>query len=289
MSILPDRSTELVLTESRTLRAATAERTDVLDKVKALALLPDGIHADIAVVSSYYEVDYEAVESLVRRNREELAENGMTVLRGQEYRAFATVNLTDANPMTRSLTIFTRRAVLNVGQLLTESPVARRVRTYLLEVEEQAAPEQRSAALDAIHRAQVTRERIEAVGAAKRHGLVNDSYTEAMTRHELARMFGQEPELDPADVTITADEFLGGKGVAAEDLPSARTRLGRTVAALYRARYGKDPQKIRRPIHGVHREVAVYTHRDLDLFETAWAEVGRHYDVQPAIDLGGAA
>ena len=71
------------------------------------------------------------------------------------------------------------------------------------------------------------------------------------------------------------------------DLGSARTRLGKTVAALYRARYGKDPQKIKRPINGVHRDVAVYTQRDIDLFDTAWAEVGRHYDVQTSI--GGAA
>jgi hypothetical protein len=143
--------------------------------------------------------------------------------------------------------------------------------------------------LDDIERAHTARARLEAMGAAKQFGLVNASYIEAMARTELARMNGEEPDIDPLDYTITADEYLTEKGVAAEDLPSARTRLGRTVAALYRARYSKDPQKIRRPIHGVHRDVAVYTHRDLDLFDTAWVEVGRHYDVQSTIDLDGAA
>jgi hypothetical protein len=126
------------------------------------------------------------------------------------------------------------------------------------------------------------------MGVAKQFGLVNSSYVEAMARTELARMNGEEPDIDPADMTITCDEYLDGR-IKAADMGSARTRLGKAVAGLYRARYLKDPQKIQRPIHGVHREVAVYTHRDIDLFDTAWAEISRHYDVQNHIDLDGAA
>lgn len=143
--------------------------------------------------------------------------------------------------------------------------------------------------LDGVERARLAQERLSAMGVAKQFGLVNSSYVEAMARTELARMNGEEPDIDPADMTITCDEYLGDRGVGAVDLGSARTRLGKTVAALYRARYGKDPQKIKRPINGVHRDVAVYTQRDLDLFDTAWAEVGRHYDVQGSIDLGEAS
>ena len=143
--------------------------------------------------------------------------------------------------------------------------------------------------LDGVERARLAQERLSAMGIAKQFGLVNPSYVEAMARTELARMNGQEPDIAPEDITITCDEYLAGQGVSEGDLRSARTRLGKTVAALYRARYGRDPQKIKRPINGVHRDVAVYTQRDIDLFDTAWAEVGRHYDVQGAIDLGGAA
>jgi len=286
--IMPDQPNELVLTESRTMRAQTVDRVDVLDKVKALALLSDGVHATADGVASYYEVHDDVIKKVVQRHREELAENGLRTLRGDELREFVRDNLSSANGSAkiRSLSVFTRRTILNVGQLLADSLVAQQVRTYLLEVEEQATPEQR---LDGVERARLAQERLSAMGVAKRFGLVNSSYVEAMARTELARMNGQEPDIDPADVTITCDEFLAQKNVQAADLGSARTRLGKTVAALYRARYGRDPQKIKRPIHGVHRDVAVYTHRDLDLFETAWAEVGRHYDVQGAIDLGGAA
>lgn len=143
--------------------------------------------------------------------------------------------------------------------------------------------------LDGVERAVLARHRIEAIGLAKQFHLVNDSYLEGLVRTELARMSGEEPDVDPLDMTITCDEFLAMKGVAAADLASARTRLGKTVAALYRARHGKDPQKIKRPINGVHREVAVYTQRDIDLFDTAWVEVGRRYNQQPPLAEDGAA
>lgn len=141
--------------------------------------------------------------------------------------------------------------------------------------------------LDGVERARLAQERLSAMGVAKQFGLVNSSYVEAMARTELARMNGEEPDVDPADITITCEEFLTERGVAGPDLRSARTRLGKTVATLYRARYDQAPQTIKRPIDGVHRDVKVYTHRDIDLFEKAWAELGRHYNVQTAI--GGAA
>jgi hypothetical protein len=271
---------EMALTESRTMRAQTSGRVDVLDKVKALALLPDGVHATTEIVASYFEVGTDAIESIVRRHRDELTENGMETLRGDALRAFNETVSPTVSSRRNSLRVFTRRTILNVAQLLTESDVARRVRTYLLEVEEQATPQQR---YEGVERARLAQERLSAMGVAKQFGLVNSSYVEAMARTELARMNGQEPDIDPSDITITCDEFLSERGVTGSDLASARVRLGRIVAVLYRARYGQEPQVIKRPINGVHRDVKVYTHRDIDLFEKAWAELGRHYDVQGSL------
>jgi hypothetical protein len=284
--ILSDQQ-ELVLTESRTMRAQTADRVDVLDKVKALALLSDGVHATADGVASYYEVHDDVIKKVIQRHREELTENGLRVLRGDELREFVKDNLSSANGASkvRSLSVFTRRTILNVGQLLAESIVAKQVRTYLLDVEEAATPEQKATAIEKAAEAEAQLRAIEVL--ARIDG--NSSYARSISRHIAARMLGEEPDIDPADVTITCDEFLTDKGVHADDLGSARTRMGKTVAALYRARYGKDPQKVKRPIHGVHRDVAVYTQRDIDLFDIAWAEVGRRYDVQGSIELGGAA
>lgn len=126
---------ELALVESRSLRAGCVDRVDVLDKVKALTLLPDDAHADIPIVADYYEVSTGTIESLVRRNRAELEENGMLTLKGPEFRDFATVVLKITNPMARQGTFFSRRAILNVGQLLEDSPIAKAVRAHLLDAE----------------------------------------------------------------------------------------------------------------------------------------------------------
>ncbi|MFI7125924.1 hypothetical protein ACIBQ1_09535 [Nonomuraea sp. NPDC050153] len=127
---------ELALTESPLLRAQYADRVDVLDKVKALVFLPDGLHLSTELVADYYEVDVDAIESVVRRNRSELESNGYRVLRGQELREFETVNLTGSKR--RAYALFTRRAILNVGQMLVESPISTAVRKHLLDMEERA-------------------------------------------------------------------------------------------------------------------------------------------------------
>lgn len=133
-------STDLALIESRALRDQCIARTEVLDKVKALGLLPDGTHATTEIVAAYYEVDAETIKKLVQRNRGELAENGHRVLRGSDLRAFKSeVAEGRGVPLpsnVNSLALFTRKAILNVGQLLTGSEVARRVRSYLLDAEE---------------------------------------------------------------------------------------------------------------------------------------------------------
>lgn len=131
----------------------------------------------------------------------------------------------------------------------------------------------------AIESAAVTRAQLEAYGVAKQFGLVNDSYIESCARHLLARMSGEEPALDPADVTITCDEYLAGHGLTAKQVRSARTVLGKAVAGLYRERYGRDPQKIERLVDGIHIKVGVYTRRDVDLFDAAWAGVSTRYAI----------
>jgi hypothetical protein len=140
-----------------------------------------------------------------------------------------------------------------------------------------AIPAARPAPL-AIEAAAVARAHVEVFGLALQMGAADESYVRGRVQTLLARMIGEEPQLDPASITITADEYLDGK-VGGRELMSARTRLGKAVAQLYRQRYGKDPQKIERYIDGVHRKVSVYTRRDLDLFDAAWAEVKSRYAV----------
>ncbi|MGW5969867.1 restriction endonuclease [Streptomyces sp. NPDC055186] len=128
---------ESVLLESPSLRSSVLDRTDVLDRVKALSLLPDGMHVTTAMVATYFEVADTVVNNLLSRHREELESNGMRVLRGSELQNFKELNLSSyGHPQPRSaLAIWSRRAVLNVGMLLRDSEVARQVRVYLLDME----------------------------------------------------------------------------------------------------------------------------------------------------------
>lgn len=139
--------TDLVLLESRSARSGVTHKVEVLDKVKALAFSTGSTQATTQDVANYFEVATKTVEKVVERHREELLENGMRVLRGADLREFVTDRLSVTNPdaesypqMMRGLTVLNRRAVLNLAMLLRDSVIARRVRTYLLDVEESAHP-----------------------------------------------------------------------------------------------------------------------------------------------------
>ncbi|GGN66047.1 hypothetical protein GCM10011579_037200 [Streptomyces albiflavescens] len=130
---------EAALLESKALRDGALERTDVLDKVKALSLLPDGMHVTTAMVAAYFEVAERAINRMAQRHRDELTVNGLRILRGEELSRFKGDTLSlypQSYPQPRSsLALWSRRAVLNVAMLLRDSDVARQVRTYLLDME----------------------------------------------------------------------------------------------------------------------------------------------------------
>ncbi|MER8004831.1 hypothetical protein [Streptomyces sp. NPDC094149] len=282
MSIVPEQSSELVLTESRTMRAQTAGRVDVLDKVKALTLLSDGTHATTEIVADYFEVDIEAIKSLVKDNRVELAENGMRILVGEELRAFK--DLCGIESKARSLATYSRRTILNVGQLLRDSNVARRVRTYLLEVEEKATPQQRSEAVQAVELAEA---RMRVLKVAE--GIVSSEWLETKARLVAAKALGEEPEVDPLDVPLYVPDFLKAKGLKRKQIEAVQSWFGRRAAALYEAEHGEKPGKRQSDLpNGSVRETYAWTERHRPVFEETW---DRYYaDQYPTqISLDGAA
>lgn len=121
------------LVESKTLRDSHIEKVDVLEKVKNLALLPDDVNATVELAASYFEVGIEAIKSLIKDNREEVENDGVRVIQGDELRSLKDLSVIPKN--TPVLTIIPRRAMLRIGMLLKESKVAQQVRDYLLNVE----------------------------------------------------------------------------------------------------------------------------------------------------------
>lgn len=124
---------ESVLLESKTLRSGVLGRTEVLDRVKTLSLLPDGMHVTTAMVAAYFGAAVETIRALVHDHRPELEASGYRVLSGTELSDFK--QLSGIQSRTPSLALFSRRAVLNVAMLLRDSEVARQVRVYLLDME----------------------------------------------------------------------------------------------------------------------------------------------------------
>lgn len=131
MSIMPN---EAVLTESRTARQQYGTRIDVLEKVRAVPLLPDDLHVTTEGVAAFFDASIKAVHSLVLDNREELESTGYRVVNGQELASFKEAS--GIRSRARSLALFDRRTLLNVAMLLRDSEVARQVRRYLLDSEQ---------------------------------------------------------------------------------------------------------------------------------------------------------
>uniref|UniRef100_A0AAU3GWW4 Phage protein n=1 Tax=Streptomyces sp. NBC_01401 TaxID=2903854 RepID=A0AAU3GWW4_9ACTN len=136
--------TEVALLESPALGVEQMGRVEVLDKVKSLVMLPDGIHLRTEDVARYFEVSTTSVRRLTDRHQEEPASNGMKVLRGSELQSFHSDILSlwkgggvESYPQAATqLRLHTRRTVLNIAMLLRDSDIARSVRTYLLDAED---------------------------------------------------------------------------------------------------------------------------------------------------------
>lgn len=136
---------ELLLKRNLRDEVMNDERLEVLDKVKVIATLPNSEWSVVEQVANYYEVGIEAIKSLVKRNQSELISNGYKLLTGIEVKEIlvsCNVNFTnnkgyfsvgDINFANRSNGLFNKRSILNIGMLLEESPVAKEVRSLLLD------------------------------------------------------------------------------------------------------------------------------------------------------------
>lgn len=131
---------DLTLPDARAERDALTSHVAVLDKVGVLATLPDDVHATTPMVAEFYGVDVDTVRKAVLRNREELDGDGYLVLKPSEVKDMLSLTPADLKLPngTSQVALYPRRAVLRIGMLLRDSDVARRVRDYLLAVEQVA-------------------------------------------------------------------------------------------------------------------------------------------------------
>lgn len=124
----------LALIESKTLRESVIERTDVLDKVKKLMLLPDDLHVTVDMAANYYEVESDTIRQVLSRHKKEFESDGVQTITSKD-KGYDMLSQA-LNPNQHIAKIIPRRAILRMGMLLRDSLVAQTVRTMLLDVEQ---------------------------------------------------------------------------------------------------------------------------------------------------------
>lgn len=149
------------LIENKKLRDAMMERTDILDKVKNLFLIPSLDMMTARQIAEFYEVDANTVKLCYQRNKKEIDSDGTIVKKSQDFakmsngtfctfRKESSINVfeyeADGNKIqvvvsNRGVRCFSKRAILRFGMLLRDSSVAQEVRTQLLNIVEHTAEE----------------------------------------------------------------------------------------------------------------------------------------------------
>ena len=143
------------------LRNELIARTEVLDKVKKLLLIPEMNCMTIRQVADYYEVDFDTLRKCYMRNRLEIDADGVVtktpsifkeILNGttcpiknfEQQNGKLVIQIDDNTRLeipNRGIKCFSKRAVLRIGMLLRDSKIAQEVRTQLLNIVEHTAEE----------------------------------------------------------------------------------------------------------------------------------------------------
>lgn len=133
------------LIENKGLREEMISKVEVLEKVKDLFLLPNTDLMTTKMVAEYFEVSQDVIRDNIRRNKDEIVHNGMKMMSYSEIKQILnSENISHLRISKQGSNIFSKRTVLNVAMLLRDSEVAKRVRTALLDQQEEMTDEQKT-------------------------------------------------------------------------------------------------------------------------------------------------
>jgi hypothetical protein len=137
---------DLILIESQSARTETMSNVtddlaiNSLNKAKALTMaLWQGTNiATTEQMAEFFETSVDTVQKVVQRNKDELTPDGLRKLSSKELKTLPTqvMDMLSITSMTPSLTVWTPRAALRLGLLLRDSPIAKAVRTEILDIAE---------------------------------------------------------------------------------------------------------------------------------------------------------
>ena len=124
---------ELDLIEKQEMRSKFLERIDILETVGELLTLPNTDLSTTKQVAEFYKVGTEAIKTIYKRNREELVASGAKTVEGLDLKDLkAEVQDAPVFSYAKSIVVFSKRAVLNVGMLLRDSSVSKELRSQIL-------------------------------------------------------------------------------------------------------------------------------------------------------------
>lgn len=148
---------ESQLIEQRDLRQKCIDRIDVLEKVKALVMLPDVELMTVSQIADFYEVDTDTIKRIYQRNIVEITEDGVVNLSARfltehnvplkklrTMKGKCEIEFNDGTKLilpNRGIKAFGKRTILRIGMLLRDSEIAKEVRTQLLNTFENAPNE----------------------------------------------------------------------------------------------------------------------------------------------------
>ena len=135
---------ESILIESQSARSGHLSKldhdraTDTLNKAKAMVFaLWKGVgRATSEQIAEFYEVPLDTIQSTIRLHKKELVSDGLETMKGKRLKdVLSSFDKTSKAP---SLTVWTPRAALRAAFFLTQSEVAKQIRTLVLDIVEQA-------------------------------------------------------------------------------------------------------------------------------------------------------
>lgn len=142
------RENELLVNKKK--RNELIERIEILDSVGEILLLGNTEFATTEMVANYYEVTQRHIEDIINKNRDELESDGFGIRKADDFiselkfgnkvskqkgKFLVKINEDEVISFApRGVNLFPKRAILRIGMLLQDSPIAKELRTRLLDI-----------------------------------------------------------------------------------------------------------------------------------------------------------
>lgn len=251
------------MVDNHDLRNELIARTEVLDKVKKLLLIPEMNCMTIRQVADYYEVDIDTINRCCQRNRTEIVGDGVANKTPKVFKDLLTeqdvqlvqnrtnlvIQIDDNTRLeipNRGIKCFSKRAVLRIGMLLRDSKIAQEVRTQLLNIVEHTAeekPELLTQDIDDEEKLQAAIGKAFATGDIMEFATAVQAYTAFQRRH--IDRIETSNKLLTAEVLHISDRKMFNR-VMRKFASTLRISFGVAFSMLYKQlsyRYGIDLKK----------------------------------------------